>query len=72
MASRITGRRESPTGGNTHYKIDGKIVSRADAVSRCKNGKLPGYHVVKVKGKPYLRDNPDNRKRDNIDSQPKV
>jgi hypothetical protein len=69
---KITGRRESSTGGNTHYRIDGKIIPRTDAVKRCKDGKLSGYHVVKIRGKQYLRDNPDNRKKDNIDSQPLV
>ncbi|MEJ2267986.1 MAG: DUF3892 domain-containing protein [Nanoarchaeota archaeon] len=67
---RITGRKENSTGGNTAYKIGGRWVSRKDAVKRCKQGKLPGYHVLKVRGREYLRDNPDGRKKDNIDSQP--
>lgn len=72
MAMRITGRRENATGGNTHYRIGKKLVSRVEAVKMCERGKLPGYHVIKVRGKKYLRDNPDNRKKDNIDKQPKV
>ncbi|MGD9276838.1 MAG: DUF3892 domain-containing protein [Candidatus Pacearchaeota archaeon] len=70
--ARITGRRESKTGGNTHYRIGRRVIPRAMAVKMCKKGKLPGYHVMKVNGKSYLRDNPDSRKKDNIDSQPKI
>lgn len=70
MALRIIGRRENKTGGNTDYKLsNGKTVPRGEAVSMVKNGKLPGYHTVAVNGKKYLRDNPDNSKKDNIDSQ---
>ncbi len=73
MAPRITGRRENETGGNTHYKIGKtKIVTRAEGVKMVKNGKLPGYHTVKVNGVNYLRDNPDTSESDNIDSQPLI
>ena len=73
MASRITGRRENDSGGNTHDRIgQSKIVPRAEAVRMEKQGKLPGYHTVKVNGVEYLRDNPDKKKSDNIDSQPLV
>lgn len=72
MVRRITGRRENNTGGNTHYKIDGQIVSRVEAVKMVKAGELSGYHVMKVNGKTYLRDNPDKRKSDNIDEQPLI
>jgi hypothetical protein len=71
--TRVTGRRESPTGGNTNYRLsDGKTVTRTQGVSMCKDGKLPGYNVMKVKGKEYLRDNPDKSKKDNIDKQPLI
>jgi len=71
MVLRITGRRESSTGANTHYRLsDGRIVTRADGVAMCKRGELPGYHVVVINGVEYLKDNPDTRKEDNIDSQP--
>jgi len=70
MSSRITRRKENATGGNTDYKIGGKWVPRLQAVSNCKQGKLPGYYVIKVRGKEYLRDNPDRNKNDNIDNQP--
>jgi len=73
MALRITGKREGPTGANTHYRLsDERIVTRADAVAMCKRGELPGYHVVVINGVEYLRDNPDTREEDNIDSQPDI
>ncbi len=72
MAKRITGRRENETGGNTHYKIGKSIVPRVKAVKRVERGDLSGYHIYKLDGKKYLRDNPDNRKRDNIDEQPLI
>ena len=72
MAGRITGKRENETGGNTHYRINGRTVSRGDAVKRVERGDLDGYHVYKRDGVKYLRDNPDNRIKDNIDEQPNI
>lgn len=73
MALRITGRREDATGGNTHYRLsDGRIVTRVDAVRMCRMGLLPGYNIITVSGVEYLRDNPDTRVSDNIDSQPLI
>ncbi|MDD4910500.1 MAG: DUF3892 domain-containing protein [Candidatus Omnitrophica bacterium] len=72
MARRITGRKENDTGGNTHYKIGDRVVRRTEAVKMVKNGNLPGYHTVKINGVNYLRDNPDKREGDNIDSQPLI
>ena len=73
MALRITGRREDPTGANTHYRLsDGGIVTREEAVRMCKRGLLPGYHVYQRDGVEYLRDNPDTRESDNIDNQPLI
>jgi len=73
MALRITGRREDNSGANTHYRLsDGRIVTRADAVSLHRRGDLPGYHIVLVNGVEYLRDNPDTRESDNIDNQPLI
>ena len=70
---RITGRRENDSGGNTHYRIgQTKIVPRGEAVRMEKQGKLPGYHTLKVNGVEYLRDNPDTRESDNIDNQPLI
>jgi hypothetical protein len=73
MALRIVGRREDSTGANTHYKLsDGRIVTRAEGVRMCKMGLLPGYDIIVVRGVEYLRDKPDTRVSDNIDSQPLI
>ncbi len=70
---RITGRRESDSGANTHYRIGKtKIVTRVEGVRAVQQGKLPEYHTVKVNGVEYLRDNPDKRESDNIDNQPLI
>lgn len=72
MAKRIKGRRENETGANTHYKIGNRIVPRLKAVKIVERGDLPDYHIYKLNGKKYLRDNPDNREKDNIDEQPLI
>ena len=73
MPLTITGRREDSTGANTHYRLsDGRIVTREEAVGMCKGGQLPRYHVYERDGVEYLRDNPDTRESDNIDSQPLI
>jgi len=70
MVLRIVGRREDENGANTHYKLsDGRIVTRTEGVAMCRRGELPGYHVMVINGVEYLRDNPDTREEDNIDSQ---
>lgn len=73
MALRITGRREDANGANTHYRLsDGRIVTRQEAVAMCRRGELPGYDIIVVNGVEYLRDKPDTRVSDNIDSQPLI
>lgn len=73
MALRITGRREDENGANTHYRLsDGRIVTREEAARMCRNGELPEYNIIEVNGVEYLRDNPDTREEDNIDSQPLI
>ncbi|MBM3210641.1 DUF3892 domain-containing protein [Candidatus Poribacteria bacterium] len=73
MALRITGRREDENGANTHYRLsDGRTVTRRQAVSMVRRGELPGYHIIKINGVEYLRDNPDKTEKDNIDNQPLI
>lgn len=70
MALRITGIREDEKGANTHYRLsNGRIITREEGVRMCKEGKLPDYHIYPLNGVEYLRDNPDIREEDNIDSQ---
>ena len=73
MTLKIVGRREGSTGANTHYRLsDGRTVTREDAVRMCEVGLLPTYNVIIVNGIKYLRDNPDVRVEDNIDTQPLI
>jgi len=58
---------------NVYYRLsNGKIVTRAQAVTMVKKGELPGYNIIKVNGVEYLRDNPDSKESDNIDNQPLI
>lgn len=65
--TKIVGNGDGPGGRNESYRIGSrKKVSRPQAVREVKGGKHPGAHVVKIKGREYLRDNPDHSKRDNV------
>lgn len=73
MSLKIVGRRENETGANTHYKLsDGRIITRAEGILMCERGELPGYNVTLDNGVLYLKDIPDTRVEDNIDSQPLI
>jgi hypothetical protein len=70
--TKIIGNNDGPGGRNESYKIGGrKDVPRREAVKEVKQGKHSGAHVVKVKGKEYVRDNPDNSKSDNVNRNKK-
>ncbi len=65
--TRIVGKNDGPNGRNEHYDIGSKKdVPRRNVVAAIKRGEHPDAHVVKVKGREYARDNPDNRKSDNV------
>ena len=65
--TKIIGNNDGPGGRNDTYKIGNrKNVGRTTAVKEVKQGKHPGAHVVKVNGREYVRDNPDNSKKDNV------
>ena len=65
--TKIIGNNDGPGGRNETYKIGNRPnVKRADAVKEVKQGKHSGAHVVKVKGREYVRDNPDNSTKDNV------
>lgn len=64
---KITGNNDGPGGRNETYKIGSrKAVPRRQAVKEVDQRKHPGNHTVKVGGQKYVRDNPDNSKRDNV------
>jgi hypothetical protein len=66
--SKIKGRGDGPNGRNEHYDIGARRnVPRRYAVAEVKDGQHPDYHVVKVAGREYVRDNPDRSKSDNVD-----
>lgn len=65
--SKIKGSQDGPGGRNDSYKIGSRSnVPRKQAVQEVKEGKHPDSHVVKINGKEYVRDNPDNSKKDNV------
>lgn len=64
---KITGNNDGPGGRNDTYNIGSrKNVPRPQAVKEVKGGKHPGNHTAKINGKEYVKDNPDNSKRDNV------
>jgi hypothetical protein len=65
--TKIKGKNDGPGGRNEHYDIGNrKYVPRRIAVAEVKRGEHPDAHVVKVKGREYVRDNPDRSKDDNV------
>ena len=81
MAKKITGIREDKNGRNTHVTVDGvtrpvgaviQDINRgiAHRTDPPKGGGAP-VHVVDGPTKPYLRTNPNNKSRDNLDNLPK-
>ncbi|HIF26263.1 MAG TPA: DUF3892 domain-containing protein [Micavibrio sp.] len=70
--AKIIGNNDGPNGRNESYKIGSrKEVPRTQAVKEVKEGKHPGAHVVKVNNREYVRDNPDNSKKDNVNRNKK-
>lgn len=66
MAS-IKGRNDGPNGRNEHYDVGGRRnVPRRNVVAEIKRGEHPGFHVLKVGGREYARDNPDSTAKDNV------
>ncbi len=65
--ARIKGKNDGPGGRNEHYDIGRrKNISRTQVVREVKQGKHPKNHIVKIKGREYVRDNPDSSKEDNV------
>jgi len=65
--TKIIGNRDGKGSRNDTYKIGSRPrVPRRNAVAEVKRGEHPGAHIVKVKGVEYVRDNPDQSKRDNV------
>jgi hypothetical protein len=65
--TKIIGNNDGPGGRNESYKIGPRPhVPRPQAVREVKAGKHPDAHVYKLNRREYVRDNPDDSKRDNI------
>jgi len=65
--AKIKGNNDGPGGRNETYDIGNrKNVPRPQVVKEVEQGKHPDVHVVKINNKKYVRDNPDNSKRDNV------
>ena len=65
--TKIIGNNDGPNGRNETYRIgDRRHVPRLQAVKEVKQDKHPDAHVVKINHREYVRDNPDNSKKDNV------
>lgn len=65
--TKIRGNNDGPGGRNETYKIGNRSsVPRRQAVREVEQGHHPGAHTVKINGQKYVRDNPDNSTRDNV------
>lgn len=64
---KIIGNNDGPNGRNESYQIGSrKHVPRTQAVREVDQGLHPGNHTVTINGRKYVRDNPDESKRDNV------
>lgn len=65
--TKIKGNNDGPGGRNETYDIGSrKNVPRPQVVKEVEQGKFPDAHVVKINNRKYVRDNPDNSKKDNV------
>ena len=65
--TRIIGNNDGPGGRNESYQIGArKYVPRTRAVREVEQGNHPGAHTVKINGRKYVRDNPDDSTKDNV------
>lgn len=67
--ARIKGQHDGPNGRNEHYNVGPrKDIPRRLMVREVKQGKFPHNHIMIVDGQEYVRDNPDDSERDNVNS----
>ena len=65
----IKGNQDGPNGRNETYRVGKRpSVPRAEVVKEVEAGLHPGYHIITVDARKYVRDNPDASKKDNVDS----
>lgn len=65
--TRIKGNNDGKGGRNESYNIGSrKNIPRNKVVKEVEQGKHPGAHIIHVNGQKYVRDNPDNSTKDNV------
>ena len=68
---KVLGAREDENHVITHVLIEGntRYTPKADAIRMVDKGEIEGLHVVREKdGTTYLRSNPDDTKKNNLDT----
>jgi len=64
---KIRGNNDGPNGRNESYRVGNRLhVPRLRMVQEVKRGLHPGNHVIKVRGREYVRDDPDSSTKDNV------
>lgn len=65
--SKIKGNRDGENGRNETYDVGKrKDVPRKKLVKEVEEGLHPGYHIYERDNEKYIRDNPDNSTKDNV------
>ncbi len=68
--SKIKGKQDGENGRNEHYDVGNrKNVDRETLVKEVERGKHSGYHIYERGGEKYIRDNPDNSTKDNVNKK---
>ena len=67
MAKNITGNHDGKNGRNNSYNIPGRgNVSRKTLVKEVEDGKHQNFSTYKLGGKKFVRSNPDNSEKNNV------
>lgn len=67
MANKIKGNKDGDSGRNESYTIPGRgSVARKKLVNEVKSGKHPKHSIYKRNGEEFVRSDPDNKKKNNV------
>ena len=67
MATKITGNHDGKSGRNESYYIPGRgNVSRKTLVKEVRTGKHPNFSIYELEGEKFVRSNPDNSEKNNV------
>ncbi len=64
--SKIKATKEDSSGRNIEFNVGGKIKKLPEVIKEVKRGDHPGYHVVEINGRKYIRANPDKSSKNNV------